>query len=285
MAVVIQDTFTDTDTTSLGSHSPDTGDAWEALGFGTAGGALGSDLQILSNRCQALDVSDRGTVYRQSTDPGADDYDVTATMTFRASGQVNRYTEIAVRMTATGTINSAVNRYFVFADNNAQSWSLYKVVSGTLTQLDTAGAALAGNTFAVKVEVRSSAPTVRVLIDDVETLTTNDTDITQRGRVGVGASRGDSTQFLDTLSVDNLLSAGGGNATTVAGLLNLLAGTSGLTETGAANALAGTQGLTLAGALNAHAATSDLTETGAANAAAGTTGLTLVGALRTLAGV
>jgi hypothetical protein len=69
----------------------------------------------------------------------------------------------------------------------------------------------------------------------------------------------------------------------VAGALNTIAGTRGLTETAAANAAAGTTGLTLAGALNALAGTERLTETGAANALAGTTGLTLQAALNAYA--
>jgi hypothetical protein len=71
----------------------------------------------------------------------------------------------------------------------------------------------------------------------------------------------------------------------IAGALNQIAGTVGLSETGAANAAAGTVSLSLAGALNDLAGTTSLSEAGAANALlAAAIDPTPLGQPRTLAG-
>ena len=287
MAVFLNDTFTDTDATLLENHDPDVGDAgsWEALGFGIVGATPGAVLEIQTNRLEASVDSAQGPTHRNNTDPGADEYDYLITMSHRASPQVNRFQWVCFCMSPTGTANADVDRYVLVAENNASpgEWVLYKVVNGSNVELDSASDEFAGTVDEIVIEVRSDG--IAVFLDGAGTpiVSSADTDLARPGRIGVGAGRGDSDQWIDDLSVDTVAAGGGGSADggkfTIAGALNRIAGTVGFTEAGAANAAAGTTSLSLAGALNDLAGTTQLTEAGAANALNGTTDRTLAGAL------
>lgn len=186
---------------SLADHTPNTGGAWEPTGFSTTVDAGAIDLVIISNRCQAeTNVNASGATHRNTADPAADEYDIEVTMSFRAPAQVNRVHWLCWRMTPTGTANDAVDRYLLTGHTPDAAWTLRKMVAGVETLLDSAPATLAGNVFAVRVEVRNDG--MGVYIDDVLTLSSADTEITQRGRVGLGAGRGDSNQWMDDLSAE-----------------------------------------------------------------------------------
>lgn len=205
------DTFTDTDGTLLAAHTPDTGGAWEALDYAVASQAPGNDFEIRANtgRSTGLDggAASQAPTHRNTADPGADEYDVSCTMSFHNLAQAQRFHWIEVRTSPTGTTNTAVDRYLFFANSSStQQWELYRSVGGTLTLLDSVAAALAGNVFDIRVEVRTTG--ITVFVDNVSTLSTTDTAITQRGRVAIGTSRGGdtSTHWVDDL---NAVAVGG----------------------------------------------------------------------------
>lgn len=215
MAITLADTFTDTDGTLLTAHDPDTGDAssWEAMAFGIGGTSPNDDLTISTNRVETVNSGSTdaiGAVCRNSTDPGADEYDVDVVMRTRATTQNNRYTALLWRMSPSGTSDGAVDRYLLLLNGSSGAWELYKIVSGSLTSLGSDSANYAASTtYDVHVEVRSSGTTMSISVDDgggmTEILTSTDTDITQRGRVGVSTNRsGDgesgSTTCLSTRS-------------------------------------------------------------------------------------
>lgn len=199
--VFLADTFTDADDTALPSHAPDTGGVWEAMAFSTGGGGQTNlTATIIGNQIVASPDVTTGlsVVYRNTADPGEDQYDIQVTWSFGPS-QSTRYHILCWRMTPTGTADGDVDRYMLLGNGSAtQEWQLNKIVGGVMTLLDSAVASLAGDSFSVRVEVRTGSSTVYV--DDVQTLTTSDTAITQRGRVGIGIGRRDTTHFVDDLT-------------------------------------------------------------------------------------
>lgn len=212
MTITLQDTFTGTNGTLLASHNPDIGSvgSWEAMQFGLQSSTPGSNLEISSNSIRSTGSTGTGAAqaptHRNNTDPGSDEYDISCTISFHVQAQAQRFHWIDFRATTTGNTNSTVNRYQLFGNSGtSQTWELYKIVSGTATLLDSAAAALAGNSFNIRIEVRNGS--ITVFINDVSTLTTTDVAITQRGRVCVGSSRGGdvSTHWIDSLSVDSIV--------------------------------------------------------------------------------
>lgn len=208
MAITLEDTFNDDVDTLLANHSPDTGDtdSWEEMGFDV--GTATPTVDLLVDDVVYTSESgfgDHGPFHRNSTDPGADEYDVHALFNILTSqtNQGSRYLALGWRMSPTGTANGDVNRYTLLADkaSDPNRLELNKVVGGTLTQLADVEVTLSG-AHDIRVEVRTDGATV--FLDDVEQLSTSDTEITQRGRVGVGLSRADSDQNMDDLSVDSV---------------------------------------------------------------------------------
>lgn len=175
--VTLSDTFTDTNGTLLGAHSPNIGGAWQAMQYGILGTTPGSDLEINLNTIRSTGsggtAASNAITYRNSTDPGADEYDIACVMSFFASPQGQRLHWVEWRVTPTGDTDAAVDRYVFLADSSAsQEWLLFKQVGGTTTQLDIATGLLAGNVFDVLVEVRSGSMTVS--IDGVPTLSSTE---------------------------------------------------------------------------------------------------------------
>lgn len=209
MTITLSDTFTDTDGVLLANHNPNIGGvgSWEALATDFDGGVPGGNLTIQTNQLRGPSTNTRGPTHRNNTDPGADEYNVNDIMSFRLSPQANRFHWLCWRMSPTGTAYADVNFYMLFGDNSAsQTWSLQKVVSGTRTTIaGPAAAELDGNQFSVVVEVRNGS--MAVFLDGAGTpvLSSTDIEITQRGRIGIGAARSDSSQWQDSLSVDSVL--------------------------------------------------------------------------------
>lgn len=202
MAPSIVDTFTGADGTLLAAHAPDVGGAWEAMAFGMFGAAPPSTIGIVSNTLRGATTTDSGgPVHRNAADPGADEYDIDVTMTFHTTAQSQRRHAVYWRMTPTGTANLGVDRYYVFGDGTtSQTWELHKSVGGVDTLLGSFPMALVGTTKAVHVEVRTGG--MEVFVDGVSILTSSDTTITQRGRVGICTARGGSAHFVDNLAVE-----------------------------------------------------------------------------------
>lgn len=214
----LQDTYTDTVNTLLTDHDPDVGDAesWEEMAFSTGGGGspVADAIIITGNLLGTTTTTGQAHTYRNNTDPGSDEYDIETTWSFRNGAQANRFHWVCFRMTPTGTADGDVDRYMFFGNSTSgQQWELYKVVSGTLTLLDSAAGSLSGNQFDILIEVRNGS--ISCSVDDgggfTEVVSSNDTDITQRGRVGVGIARGNDGNHW----ADNLVATAVGAATPV----------------------------------------------------------------------
>lgn len=199
---MLADTFTDTDNTLLAAYDPDTGDAgsWVEMDFHlSADGSISGDQVILDNHTRP--DTGNSPIHRNDTDPGGDEYDVEATLSFSAAGS-NRFSWITVRMSPTGTAHAAVDRYTVLFLNGADPGTLRidRSVSGTYTSfVADASFSFASQTFACRIEVRDGS--LEVFLNDVSVVSTTDTSITQRGRVGLGGRTGLADQWIDDLTV------------------------------------------------------------------------------------
>lgn len=194
----LNDTFTGTDGTFLPAHDAN----WEEMAFGLTGAATLLRHTIASNRLVADATSEDSQALRYNVDPGGDEYDLLADVTFRPNPQTRRFHSFFVRMDATGTAHATMDAYQVLLDGSTNTAQIYLLSQGSLTELDTTNFTWSNgtdiSTFAVRVEARTTG--VEVFVDDVSILSTTDTTITQRGRVGVGSSRGDGSEhYIDNL--------------------------------------------------------------------------------------
>lgn len=194
----LNDTFTGTDGTFLPAHDAN----WEELPFDVAGAASSLQHIIGANHLVADSSNTWSQVLRYNADPGGDEYDLTATVAFRANPQSGRQHTLFVRMTPTVTTYATTDYYVVTCDGSANIIQLHKVVAGVLTELDSAAfswtTGVSASTYVVRIEARSTG--VEVFVDDVSVLSTTDVEITQRGRVGVSSRRGDSFEhYIDDM--------------------------------------------------------------------------------------
>lgn len=203
MADHLVDTFTDTSGIALENHTPDVGSAWSALGFEMFNGTPSDVLQINSNTLGTVgDTSSSFSyMYRNATDPGADEYTIEFDVNLRPSGpQAQRYIGVGFRMTPTGTTTTDVNRYLLYVDNTpTQAVTINSYIGGVSTTVATAALTWGTASRHVRIEVTSTG--AEVFVDGVSSLVMADTSITQRGRIGVGMRRANSNQSIDNLTL------------------------------------------------------------------------------------
>jgi hypothetical protein len=195
------DTFTEASSTYLTAHTPDTGGAWEELGFRaisslSTAGTSQEPLVPSSGVLRSESTSAQTNVHRNTATPPSAEYEVVASIyNSRSSTFLNdpNYNwALAARLTPTGTASSAVDGYFAgyVGDSTSGNRRFYiaKLVSGTWTELASSAHLLAN----------TGAHTLRfVCTDDEKTLyhngspvvTTTDNTITQVGRAGIGVPR------------------------------------------------------------------------------------------------
>lgn len=198
MATFASDNFTGTDGTLLSAHTPSGGGSWSD-GTGAA-----EEFEISNNNRLKTTSSDLRFAKHSGT-PASAEYDVLATF-------------VVVSVTANSTmgicgrIAAAANTcYFARYNHSSTQWQLFKVVSGTATQLATYSQSLsAGNTLAIKLELRDAAK--KFYIDGVERLSSADNVITAAGQAGVragGTGSNTTGQHLDDWSAEETAAATG----------------------------------------------------------------------------
>jgi hypothetical protein len=204
---IFADNFTGTDGTLLDAHAPDTGTSWTRL-WGTAG----TNAEINTNRVRSDGDLNSGVMYTaDGTYPSAD-YDITCTMVTLVALN-DRPIYLMVR------IQDQENMYAVRLETTATESSLYKKVSGTWTAIGSLFTKPA-NGSVIKLEIIGTA--LKFYDDGVQLASATVSDISAAGKAGIGfgggaeltnsLDDGDTTNVLDTLTVNNL--GGGGSAYT-----------------------------------------------------------------------
>lgn len=199
-AVIVQDSFTDTNGTGLADHDPDVGGAWVATTF-TVFGFSSQIAEIQSNRLQSGGSSSQTLAYRNAAIPGSAEYTLACDWLTGVSSANAERSGLFARMTPTGTSRADVDHYFAaFGYSSGTSGAaIAKVISDsqtTLTNINPIGEGLQASTqYAVAFEVLDAAKTLEIV--GVLELTTADNDITQVGRVGVSAGRNSGGSYID----------------------------------------------------------------------------------------
>lgn len=199
MAEFLNDTFTDTDTTSLEDHTGETGATWT---LHPADGA--ADVFKIDENMVFHNTSGDNVIYA-SGDPADADYDVEGVVVVE---DVNASAGIAIcgRM---DTTNKTFYMLQYFA-GGIDTWQMFKCVNGSFTQLgsdydDVIGT---GNSRTCKLEMRGT--TIKGYVDGVERISATDSDISAAGKAGIrgnGPSAVNDGPHLDSMTATD---AGGG---------------------------------------------------------------------------
>lgn len=195
MALLFRDTFTDTDSTALQSHTPDTGTGWTRVW-----GSSGVNISVEANQAEGSGGASDGAIYTADATYGTADYMVKATITDMSIGSDDPIFLLL-------RVQDQENMYAVgFWDNGTASSSrMYKKVSGTWTALGTAFTTPVDGDV---VHFFAMGETIGVAVngDIVDSVT--DSDITSAGKAGL-AMGGDaelvnsSDDMASGNSVDN----------------------------------------------------------------------------------
>lgn len=165
LSVPVFDTFTDSDSTVLSSHTGQVGATW------TKHASFTSLQTITGNRVHGDGAG--FTVYYASGTPASPEYDVIGTV-HNVTNVANDQTGVVGRV-ATGANTMYRGNYF-----NNSAFFLQKAVAGTVTNLGSYTASLTTNE--VRLRMRGSALALNV--DGVERVTATDTAITAAGLAG-----------------------------------------------------------------------------------------------------
>jgi hypothetical protein len=169
------DTFTDTATTSLASHTPTSGGSWTKHANSTAGNAVISN----ANRVRNPTAGGQWNIYYHSATPAAADYDVSATVVMKSDNNVSAAGPM-------GRIDTSETRGYLFVYNtSANGWRLFKVVSGTFTQLgSTYSQTLTVDVeYVAKLEMVGTA--IKGYVDGVQRISVTDSSVTATGKAGL----------------------------------------------------------------------------------------------------
>lgn len=194
MAVFLNDTFTDTDTTLLPSHTPDTGGTWVKIG-----GDGSNHFRVLGNALYA-DGSAGAEYYNDEIAPAAD---VNVTLLIDAISDENVFMEFGARFTTGGTTDDAVTCAY---DEFSNVIRLTEYVNGTDNELDTP-VALTRADQELRLEIIGTA--AKVYKDDVEILS-GTTAVTAAGYVGLTKFGNSETSVRFTSIVGETIEEEGG---------------------------------------------------------------------------
>lgn len=165
----VSDTFADVDGTLLTAHTGQTGATW-TLQSGTGSVAIKSN--------QAVGTATGPLSYYASGTPGSADYTVQATLDYNSNLGVNA--GIGARLSSTAW----TGYLFLYDDGGGGRWILYKIVTGSLTQLGVSAATLtAGQSYVMSLNVTGS--TITCSVGGAAVITVTDTSITAAGFAGV----------------------------------------------------------------------------------------------------
>jgi len=201
MTVFVYDTFTDTNSTSLLSHTGETGATWTYI----FGAVPGTHPTINNNKLQHTPGS-IFNVYAASGTPPSADYSVEADIVYV---NTNNYGSIEAGVCA--RLYSGTNTGYAFGFGGG-TWYISRCTSGGGLHPASvpAGTYTAGDPVTLRIAVSGTGATVNVkgYVNDVLTLEWNDTDvarITNAGNAGVKMSGANYVTWdFDTLTASDL---------------------------------------------------------------------------------
>lgn len=173
MAVLVNDTFTDTAGVLATAHTTDTGESW-VQHPASAGDGVITDANRLRGNIGGL------VMLMSSEIPGSADYSVEIKI-------VRKTTITSDQPSALGRLDATANTYYMARVNPVTGEvQLYKVVAGTPTAIGTPftyGVLTADQVYTLKLEMIGS--TIRAYFEGVQRISVTDTAISAIGRAGV----------------------------------------------------------------------------------------------------
>lgn len=201
MALIVNDTFTESVDTALGSHTPDKGGAYVQH----PASAQGMTVIAAEGRCRGNSTTATSFFYNDVV-PSSAEYTVEATI--RVTSTSGSYPGLAARMNTSGTLTA----YIAFYDPALTRLDLQKVVGGTPTSLGTYTVTLSPDTdYALKLEAMNAAK--KVFLNGVERISHPDNTITDTGKPGLRArqnGRVDNFTVNDPVVAGQRAAMGGG---------------------------------------------------------------------------
>lgn len=240
MRAFVTDSFTDTNGTSIASHTGELGASWSAL--------TGSSVvpTIVSNALDPSTGADANALYYASGVPPSADYSVSVTCV--AGSALNPIAGPALRMST-----SAQTGYFglLFFLTGSTIFAIYKYVGGSIAQVANSGGTspvTAGQTYTITLSATGSALTLKVqrssdgywasggtwVESEANCISTTDSSISAAGRAGFWLSKTSAPSVITSISADQ--SATSATATTLSGP------SSGTTGVASSNFTAGANG-------------------------------------------
>lgn len=181
MTTIASDTFTDTNGTTLQSHTPSGGGTWTK----SIGGA-GVDIEIQSNQATP---SGNNAWYYHSQDPTGVEYD--CQFTIKQTGSTN----YAIGLV--GRCSTSAETGYLYHPGGSFHY-LYKVSGGSYTELGTYFASVAINDV-IKLEIKDA--TKRVFVNGTQRISSTNNDVTAKGKAGLRGYGTSTTQYVDDWQV------------------------------------------------------------------------------------
>jgi hypothetical protein len=208
MAVFVSESFTGADTSDITTHTGETGATWAIHPNSTSSASV----SIFSNR---MGTANSDAIVYASGTPATAEYDVAADLVV--------VTVVGFNHGICGRMSTSANTFYMARYTSGSNIELYKRVAGTFTVLSSAasGTITAGQTYALKLEIRDAAK--KVFLGGVEIVSSTDNAITAAGKVGIRSAGGNTNSstggFLDNLTATDAAANGGQAALTGAGTL------------------------------------------------------------------
>lgn len=171
--MLLLDTFTDTNSTLITSHTSDSNNTW-VLQSGTTG----SHAIIVNNRVYGQASTN---VYRSSFVQPSADYQV-----YGKFDIVGSPATWGAGITGRATADNTATFYCVRYDSVARNWLLFKSVSGVVTTLATWAETF--NSGSRYITLRMQGSSIKGFINGVERLSATDATITEAGSAGLRLS-------------------------------------------------------------------------------------------------
>lgn len=176
----VTDNFTDTNGTTLTSHTPDSGGTW----------ATGTSIMLINSNTLYASVTQGFSSWYHSSVPAGVDQDIQAAFGVPHSS--------AVGPGIGGRVSSDNNNGY-FLDHRNGTWQLWERVGGAApTSIGTYSGDVPTSEKTGKLEIRDA--TKKVFVDGVERISSVNNGVTAKGYFGIHAYYSDTatTRYIDT---------------------------------------------------------------------------------------
>jgi len=190
VAYIVNDTFSETEDTTLASHTGEVGATWVSHPSYATGAA------VVEASGDKVYFNTNSTCYYASGAPPSADYSVFATIYVQSNGA-------SLSAGVIGRASTSANTFYLARYGGTSSgWQLYKFVNGSATQLGSTVVQSLSLSGSYSIELRMEGTSIKLFVDGAETISATDSDIADAGKVGIrGLGVTDSTGGYQLLNI------------------------------------------------------------------------------------